>query len=158
MARDARVIARALAVAIALAGCKNREAPAPSPPPRPDPSTAAPAAPLAGKTFYRIDAGPQTPCTAGAICEARLVLTALEGFKVNQDYPFKFVGDPLPGIALDGEGAFALDDAKSGTMTVKFRAARAGTAQLTGTFKLSVCTAEICEIETPRISFVVPVS
>ena len=115
-------------------------------------------APLASKPFYRVDAGPWSACASGTTCEARLVLTALGDYHVNKDYPFKFVGDPAPAIAVDGDGSFALDDARNGTMTIKFRPTAAGTAKLTGTFKLSVCSADTCEIETPRLELAVPVS
>jgi hypothetical protein len=113
--------------------------------------------PLASKAFYRIDAGPRTPCAAGATCEARLVLSALAGYHVNKDYPFKFVGEPA-GFAIDGDGTFALDDARVGTMTVRFRPRTQGTAKLVGTFKLSVCSGDQCEIEEPKIELVIPVS
>lgn len=112
---------------------------------------------LASKPFYRIDAGPPAACAPGATCEARLVLTALGDYHVNQDYPFKFVGEPAPAVPVVGEGAFAFDDAKHLTMTVKFRPAAAGTAKLVGTFKLCVCSDDTCEIETPRIELAVPV-
>lgn len=114
--------------------------------------------PLAGKPFYRVDAGPPAACAQGATCEARLVLTALGDYHINQDYPFKFIGEPAPAVPVDGEGAFAIDDARHGTMTVKFRPAAPGTAVLVGTFKLCVCSDETCEIETPRIELAVPVS
>jgi len=143
MARDR--IAIALAVACA-AGCRSSDGtPAPAGPP------------LAGKSFYRIDAGPPAACAPGATCEARLVLTALGGYHVNRDYPFKFLGEPAPAVAVDGQGAFAIDDARHLTMTVKFRPAAAGPARLVGTFKLSVCSDDTCEIETPRIELAVPV-
>jgi hypothetical protein len=138
-------------IALALFVACNRDQPgkpraAPEPPP------------LASKAFYRIDPGPRTACTSGALCETRLVLTALGDYHVNKDYPFKFVGDPAPAPPIDGEGTFALDDAKNGTMTVKFRPSAPGSAKLVGTFKLSVCSADTCEIETPKIVLPVPVS
>jgi hypothetical protein len=43
-------------------------------------------------------------------------------------------------------------------MTVTFRAAAAGTAKLSGAFKLSVCTDEICEIAAPAVAFDVAVT
>jgi len=137
-----------IALAVALAACNRGDAGKP----------AAERAPLAGKPFYRIDPGPAVPCASGATCQARLVLTALGSYHVNQDYPFKFVGEPAPAPPVEGDGAFALDDAKHGTLTVTFRPAAAGTARLVGTFKLSVCNDDTCEIETPRIELAVPVS
>jgi len=114
--------------------------------------------PLASKPFFRIDAVPQPSCASGGTCEARLRLTALGDYHVNPQYPFKFEGDPTPGIELDGTGTLAQDDAKTATMTIRFRPAKAGKARLTGTFKLSVCTDDNCEIETPKIAFDVTAS
>jgi hypothetical protein len=153
-------LAAAALAAAAVAACKR--APDPEPQPRPATAPAASGAaavppPLAGNAFYRIDAGPRTPCTAGAPCEARLVLSALGGYKVNRDYPFKFVADPAPGIAVDGTGAMTFDDAKTGTLTIRFRAAPGAPTRLTGTFKLSVCTEEECQIEAPKIVLELPV-
>lgn len=148
MARDR--IAAALIV-LAAAGACGRGDP-------PGKTAAAQGPPLAGKPFYRVDAGPPAPCTTAAACQARLVLTALGAYHVNQDYPFKFVGEPAPAQPIDGEGAFAVDDARHGTMTVTFRPAAPGTAKLTGTFKLSVCSDDTCEIETPRVELAVAVA
>lgn len=150
MARELIAIALGLAcgaAACGASGCRKAGNGEPDPPA---------GKPLAGKTFYRIDAGPPSACAQGATCEARLVLTALGDYHVNQDYPFKFIGEPAPAVPVDGQGAFAIDDAKHLTMTVKFRPA-AGSATLVGTFKLSVCSDDTCEIETPRIELAVPV-
>ena len=167
MARELPVIALAVALAVVVVsgsgcgGCKKSE-------PVPE------GKPLAGKAFYRVDPGPATPCATGSTCELRLVLTALGDYHVNKDYPFKVVGDPAAAApeqrsredqddrgeraALDGDGSFALDGEKRGTMTIKFRPAAAGNAKVVGSFKLSVCTDEACEIESPRLELSVPVS
>lgn len=155
MARELAAIA--LAVAVAAPACKKDR----------EPAAAAPSAaaargpgmpePLATGASYRVDLGPRTPCAAGAPCEARLVLSALGGYKVNREYPFKFVADPAPGVAVDGTGAFAFDDAKTGTLTLAYRAERGGPARFAGTFKLSVCTDESCIIESPKLAFELPV-
>jgi hypothetical protein len=147
MARE--LIAAALAVACGVAvGCGKGQ------------GGAAPPAgtPLASKPFYRVDAAALAPCASGATCRAGLVLTALGDYHVNKDYPFKFVGEPAPALPVEGDGAFALGDAKHGTMTVTFVPAAAGAARLVGTFKLSVCSDDTCEIETPKIELAVPVS
>jgi hypothetical protein len=145
MARDRIALALCLAAAACAAGCRKAGGGAPA------------GTPLAGKPFYRVDAGPPVACAPGATCEARLVLTALGEYHVNKDYPFKFVGEPAA-VPIDGEGAFAIDDARHLTMTVKFRPAAPGTAVLVGTFKLSVCSDDTCEIEKPTIELAVPVS
>lgn len=144
----------AIALAVSLGACgRGGDQPGDD---RPGTPAVSARAPLASKAFYRVDAGPPAPCASGAVCEARLVLTALGGYHVNQEYPFKFVGEPA--TSIDGEGTFAIDDAKHGTLTVKFRPAAAGTAKLVGTFKLSVCSDENCQIEKPRLELAVPVS
>jgi hypothetical protein len=119
------------------------------------PASGAP--PLASKAFYRVDAGPEVACTAGATCEARLQLTALGDYHINQDYPFKFVGEPAPALPLVGEAAFALADAKHGTLTVRFTPTAAGARTLAGVFKLSVCSDDTCEIEKPKLALAVTV-
>lgn len=138
----------AAALVIAAAACSRGDG---------APASAAQAAPLATSSFYRIDAAPLAPCTAGSACQARLVLSALGNYHVNKEYPFKFLGDAAPAAPVDGTGTFAVDDAKRGTMTVVFRPAAAGTAHLAGTFKLSVCSDETCEIESPRLDVAVAV-
>lgn len=119
------------------------------------PASSAP--PLASKAFYRVDAGPEVACATGTTCEARLQLTALGDYHINKDYPFKFVGEPPPALALDGDAAFALADAKHGTLTVRFKPTAAGAQALAGVFKLSVCSDETCEIEKPKLSLAVAV-
>jgi len=116
-----------------------------------------PAAPLASKASYRIDAGAAAPCTAGATCTQKLVLTALAGYHVNEQYPFRFVADPSPAVALTAPATFTRDDASHGTMTLGFLPAAPGTARLAGTFKLSVCSDETCEIEKPQLAIAVAV-
>ena len=144
MARELAVLALALAAGGACGGCKKAES--------------VPAGqPLAGKAFYRVDRGATTPCATGSTCELRLVLTALGDYHVNKDYPFKFVADPAA-VPLDGDGGFALDGEKRGTMTIKFRPAAPGNAKVVGSFKLSVCSDDTCEIESPRLELSVPVS
>jgi hypothetical protein len=142
MARE--LIAAAVALVGACGACRHEEA-------------AGRAAPLASKAFYRIDAGALPRCSSGAACQVPLVLTALGDYHVNKDYPFKFVGDPVPATPVDGDGAFALGDARHGTLTVTFHPAAPGTTKLVGMFKLSVCSDDTCEIETPKIELAVPV-
>lgn len=139
---------RDLLILALLAGCKRDAAPEAAPAVAPNLPP-----PLARGPAWRLDAGPQTPCTANAPCEARVVLTALGSFKVNREYPFKFVTDAAaaPGVTVEGTGSFAFDDAKTGTLTIRYRTARPGPGKLAGTMKLSVCNDDQCEIEQPKI-------
>ena len=68
---------------------------------------------------FRVDVTPPASCKRAQPCEAKLKVVALNGYKVNAEYPFKFVGDAAPSLAFEGTGTF---DKATGTMTVKFRA------------------------------------
>lgn len=150
-----------LVVLIAFAGCKcgdskstsGIEASSPTLPG----TTKAPATPpLASKDYFRVDAAPDQPaCQVDAPCEAQLIVTALGDYHVNENYPFKLVVTS-PDVKVDGTGTFTAKG-KQGTMALPFRATAAGTAKLAGTFKLSVCNDENCQIESPKIAFDVPV-
>jgi hypothetical protein len=115
------------------------------------------APPLASATFYRLDAEPPRQCTAGAPCEARVVLTALAGYHVNPQYPQKLVVDAAPGLTVDGTTAFAIDRPETGSLAIRFRAERPGSYAVRGTFKLGVCNDDGCEIETPSIAIPITV-
>lgn len=114
--------------------------------------------PLAEKPFFRLEAAPQPPCTAGAPCEVKLVLHALGDYHINDQYPFKLVADASPELSVEGTGTWTRDADQRGTLAVVVRSAKPGTATLAGTFKLSVCTDENCEIETPKIALPVTTS
>lgn len=149
MARELAGLSGILVAALLATACRKTS----------DRDNAAPptAAPLASKAFYRVDAAPLATCAANAVCEAKLELRALGAYHVNKDYPFKF--EASPAVSLDGAAAFTLDDAKRGTLTIRFRApASAGTANVAGVFKLSVCSDDTCEIEKPEIALTVPVT
>lgn len=167
MAAASSTVRELALIALVAVACKKERAPAPPPEGAAQQAeaqvregansgesaaTAEAAPPLAEMPFFRIDARPLAPCAAGSTCEAQLVLTALGDYKVNGDYPTKFVADAASEVAVEGQGTFALDGAKRGTLTVKFKPDKPGTAKLVGTFKLSVCTEETCEIEAPKIA------
>ncbi|MBA2542606.1 MAG: hypothetical protein H0V17_23385 [Deltaproteobacteria bacterium] len=136
-------------IALALIACGSSPSSAPEPAPV---RVADKAAPLASKEFFRVDVPAQPACTAGTACEARLVVTALGDYHVNDEYPFKLVADATPGVAVDGTGTFT-PEGKTGTLAIVFRADKPGNAKIAGTFKLSVCNAQNCQIESPKIAF-----
>lgn len=141
-----------IVLAILAAGCGREKT---KPPPAADKATGPTV--LAEKPFFRIEPGPRTPCKAGTPCEARLAFSALGDYHVNDRYPFKFVADGAAGIAFDGTGTFTQEDPKHGMMTIRFRTQKRGAVKLAGTFKLSVCTDDVCEIEEPKLAFEIPV-
>lgn len=108
--------------------------------------------------LFRIELAPLPACQPASPCEVRLVVHAFDGYKVNAEYPTKFVAQPSPGVTVAGTGTFAVSADAVGTMTVAVTAAEPGTARIAGAFKLSVCTEEICEIAAPQIAFDVPVA
>ncbi len=134
-------------------------APTPAAPPTPLPAPTTPQGPktLVKDKLYRVELAALAPCKAAASCEAKLIVHALGGYKVNAEYPTKFVAKPSPGVTVNGTGSFTVAGKTPGTMTVSFRADAAGTASIGGKLKLSVCTDEVCEIAAIDLAFDVPV-
>jgi hypothetical protein len=114
--------------------------------------------PIAAKPFYRLDAAPPSPCAVGATCEVKLRLTSLGTYKVNEEYPFKFIAaSSSPSLHVEGQGTFTHEAKQLGTMLLHFRGEAPGPAKLSGVFKLSVCNEATCEIEEPELSLDVQV-
>lgn len=107
-------------------------------------------------------------CKAGAECVMTLRLTAAGAYHVNKEYPYKFTANAAPGVEFLSKGAantftraegdFVEQGEKNGTMTVRFKPAAAGDANVSGTYKFSVCSADQCQIEQEKVELVVPVS
>lgn len=148
-----------LALILALVACKQeRRGNDDEAKPAPEVSKRGPP-PLAEKPFYRLDLGPQMPCRAHSPCQVDLVLTALGEHHVNEKYPTKFVLDNDNAAHLtELSGSFKLERATVGIWSLFVRASKPGKYTLKGTFKLSACTDENCEIESPQIAFDVTVA
>jgi len=118
-------------------------------------SVAAPAsaaAPAPGKSHvdgknFTIDVS-ATPCKAGQECAMTIKLVTAAEFHVNKEYPYKFTR---------AAGDFVEQGEKSGTMTVRFKPDTAGEAKVGGRYKLSVCSADQCQIEEENLEMAVPV-
>ena len=94
---------------------------------------------------FTIDAAP----SAGSVL---IELTALDGYKVNKDYPFRF----LPAAGWTLEGAPAIQHAPPRMrMTVRARREQPATP-FAGTLKLSVCNDDECLVEEAAISVNMP--
>jgi hypothetical protein len=112
---------------------------------------------------YVIDAVPGD-CTAGANCAVTVKLAAQGEYHINQQYPYKFTATQAAGVTYLGAdtngpnvftktaGDFAIGDEKTATMNVKFKAGQKGTVAIGGTFKLSVCSAQNCQLEQQDVS------
>ena len=109
-------------------------------------------------------------CHANGECKIELHLEAQGEFHVNKEYPYKFKASDAAGVEFLGKdpggknvfskaaGDFALSPSneKLGTMTLRFKPAHAGAVTIAGQFKLSVCSAANCMLETAQVS--VPVT
>jgi hypothetical protein len=140
------------ALALFVAACNGKQATTSPTTTTETPNTEAPEAPA-----FEVKVTPPTACAAQSPCEAKVVLTALDKFKVNKEYPFKFVVDENPAITVDSKFTPS-DDVKTGMLLITVRAEKPGTVKVSGTFKLSVCTDDVCKIEQPKIAFEVPVT
>lgn len=158
------MIARAIAIAAVLlgaAGCKQADDRNPADrgaegaaarDPRVEVPLPAGAVRVTGKNFH-VDAAPLGACGADGACTVAADLTALGDFKVNREYPFKFVPDP--GVTLDGAATFAHTGVHSGRLLVPVKRG-AGPTKVSGAFKLSVCSADVCQVESAQLAVVVP--
>lgn len=130
---------------------------------------APPATPARAKvdgTNFAIDVS--TPgCRADEECAVTLRLTATGDYHVNKEYPYKFVGQAASTHAFLGKddpntfskqsGDFREEGEKVATMTVRLKPKSSGEAKVSGTYKLSVCSADKCQIDAPKIELAIPV-
>ncbi|MCX5743698.1 MAG: hypothetical protein NT062_14495 [Proteobacteria bacterium] len=132
---------RRLTTLAVLAGCHPATHP---------PRVASP--PGEANAWFRLEPAPVVACVHDAICEARIVVVSLGGYKVNAEYPTQFVALPSPDLAIEAS-TFAAETKDRGTMTIRFRPARPGALRLVGQFKFSVCTELDCQIAAPAVTF-----
>jgi hypothetical protein len=131
----------------------------------PAPSGAACAHAACSDHFY-VEAAPSA-CAAGATCNLQLKVIATGDYHINDDYPYRFKADDAPGVAFQGSnpadkdvfskpaGDWQKTEANAGAMSVRFTPAAAGDKTISGTFKVSVCSAENCLLEQPKVLAVV---
>ncbi len=120
---------------------------------------------MTGKNFTLDAASPG--CRVDLPCTMTLRLAASGEYHVNKEYPYKFLAAAAPGVQFLGNGEantfsraagdFHEDGEKAATMTVRFKPTGAGEARVSGTYKMSVCSAENCQVETQAVTLVVPV-
>lgn len=136
------------------------------------PKDAPPATPLkpastrmSGKNFTLDASSPG--CRVEQPCTMTLRLAAAGEYHVNKEYPYKFLAAAAPGVQFLGNGDantfsraagdFHEDGEKAATMTVRFKPTSAGEARVSGTYKMSVCSAENCQVEAQAVTLVVSV-
>ncbi|MBA3453216.1 MAG: hypothetical protein H0T42_09000 [Deltaproteobacteria bacterium] len=155
---DARADAKAKPIAREAKGGPYAQATAGTEKPPAPPAKSSTPKVLVSEKLFEIVLSPLAPCAPATPCEAHLVVTALDGYKFNVEYPTKFAVQPSPAVTVEGTGTVTILARTSARVTVKFRAAASGAAPITGALKLSVCTDDVCEIAAPVVSFDVPVS
>lgn len=141
-----------------------------TPPPAATPSATLPTTKpastrITGKNFTLDAASPG--CRVDTPCTMTLRLAASGEYHVNKEYPYKFTAAAAPGVQYLGtadantfsraSGDFHEDGEKAATLTVRFKPSSAGEARVSGTYKMSVCSAENCQIETQAVTLAVPV-
>jgi hypothetical protein len=113
---------------------------------------------------FTIDGAPAADCAVGASCVVAVKLAAQAEFHINQQYPYKFTAVPVAGVTYLGAdaanphiftktaGDLTINDEKTATMNIKFKAAQKGAVTIGGTFKLSVCSTANCQLEQQDVS------
>jgi hypothetical protein len=113
---------------------------------------------------FVIDAAPAADCAVGASCAVAVKLVAQADYHVNQQYPYKFIASQAPGVTFLGAdsanpnvftktaGDFTIGDEKTATMIVKFKAGQKGAVTIGGTYKLSVCSTQNCQLEQQDVA------
>ena len=114
-----------------------------------------------------VDAIPSPACEKGAACSLALTLVATGAYHVNDEYPYRFKGEDVDGLSFLGTdsagknvfskaaGDWQKVDAKTATMTVKVSPSDPGPKTVAGTLKLSVCSADNCQLDQKPVSGVI---
>jgi hypothetical protein len=122
-----------------------------------------------GSNFF-IDAVPPATCAPGANCQVQLSLVATGEYHINDDYPYKFKADEVPQVVFQGTDPagpnvfsktannWQKTGAQKGAMNVVFQATDKGAKNISGTFKLSVCSEHNCQLEQTAVAAAVSVN
>ncbi len=121
-----------------------------------------------GNDFF-VDLAPVDGCTVGSRCAVSVKLVATGDYHINDAYPYKFKADEIDGVEFLGAGGpdrnvfstftgnWSKSDERTGAMTIAFKPSNPGTMALGGTFKLSVCSPENCQLESQAVKTTVTV-
>lgn len=108
---------------------------------------------------FAVDVSAPGNCKVNVPCVMSIKLTAMGAFHLNNEYPYKWVGDPIDGIEYVGSktGEFKKESETQGTMFVRFKSAGAN-PKIAGVYKMSVCSEDKCQLETQRVELNIPTS
>jgi hypothetical protein len=136
-----------LCLCVVVTGCSRGGAPS-------NDSLASPVASSAlhDTANYKVTIEPVGPYAKDQPGAVRVRLFAKGDYKINDEYPFKFVcqDPPAKGVSYPkpslgkGDGKF---EGKEAELSVPFVPSESGTVQVGGVFSLSVCTASNCLID-----------
>jgi len=122
---------------------------------------AARAAPKAETESYTVTLSAQRSYKVGQPGFVELVIAAKPGFKINDQYPTKFVADPAPaGVTIPektlrgGRGAFT---PKRGVLKLKLIPSKRGSARISGNAAFSVCNETACIVGKKHLDVVVTI-
>jgi hypothetical protein len=119
--------------------------------PRRDPGAAAPsgATRIPGKDHVVDVKPPADGCRAGQPCVVNLEAIALGDFKINPEYPHRFVPSTSADLTV-APGPFTTAEINVASVPLTVVVAAPGPVTLWGELKVGVCNADRCEItETP---------
>jgi hypothetical protein len=157
------MLRRALSLSAVLLAAACTKDPPPAPARSDNVAPAKPSAHIAGDN-YRVDT--QSSCADGE-CTAMVRVEATGEYHINDAYPYKLTANAADGVTFEGKdpsganvfskasGDFAKQGEKVGVMTLKMKAAKAQT--VTGTFKMSVCSAANCQLEQQTVATTITV-
>ena len=148
-----------LVLLLGLAACSQRQ---PTPNASPTAPTAAPKAPaprVTGQGFVVEVTAP--PAGVGAEVAARLTLKAVDGYKVNKEFPYSLSVNPPTGVEVvkaqqSVEDAIKFEDLEA-AWDVKFTPQAAGDKKFAATFRFAVCTETSCDPKTAELAWDVAV-
>jgi hypothetical protein len=130
-------------------------------------SPPAPGSQKRGEKNFTLAVAAAPGCKSGQECAMTIKLVTGGGYHVNKEYPYKFIATPGAGLAYLGKtepttfsraaGDFVEQSETAGVMTVRFKPAAAGDVKVAGKYKLSVCSADQCQIEEEPVELAVPV-
>ena len=109
---------------------------------------------IAGKDHVVDVRVPADGCVVGQPCAVSVEAIALGDFKINSEYPHRFVVGAPAGAAVTA-GAFTSAEVNVASVPLTVIAAATGPATVSGELKLGVCNADRCEIYETQVAVTV---
>lgn len=104
---------------------------------------------------FSLSMQPKGNYVAGQPGAVEIVLEATDGYKCNDQYPYKFKAEPTEGVEFGSEvvsGDSVKLEKHRAVVTVPFTAKSAGAQKIAGRFAFSVCTEDRCLVERRELA------